>query len=631
MPQDTFSPFVLATAGHIDHGKTQLIKALTGLDTDRLKEEKERGISIELGFAFLTFPDGSMADIIDVPGHERFIHTMVSGVTSIDAAMLIVACDEGIMPQTREHVDILSLLGVENGLVILTKSDLSGQSRRNDVLENLRSYTDKTFFKDKPVIFTSAVTGEGMDELKSILFKLTRSCAREKQDGHFFLPVDRVFTMKGFGTVVTGTLRLGNIHEGDAVEILPQGLKTTARGVQVHKGSVKEALPGQRTAVNLSGVQKESLSRGHVIATPGAYAATQCFDAEIRALPHAQKSLVNRQIFHLHLGTTRSLCRMILLEKEQLQPGESSFAQFLTDAPVVTYQDDRFILRTYSPMLTVAGGKILNARAKKHKRKDAQTLETLQNMRAGNKQALLTAKLKEKNECVPAAQLIKEMGLSAQEWEQIKTNLPVVCLSRELVIHESIFNELSEKILSALSDFHKKHPERQGMRSEELKIKFPSLTTETFSACLLEMQARHGVQAHQSMISLQNFKPSFSTGQSLLMQEIEIRLKNSKFTPPSKSEVVQNDPQREKIVKLLLENKNAVAVGDFLYHAEVMNEIRRCLLEFFKTHKELDVQEAKTLFNITRKHLIPLLEFLDATGFTARAGNKRVLRRKPES
>lgn len=625
-------PFVFATAGHIDHGKTQLIKTLTGMDTDRLKEEKERGISIELGFAFVTFPDGTIADIIDVPGHERFIHTMVAGVTSIDAALVIIACDEGVMPQTQEHVDILSLLGIKNGIILLTKADLVREDERMEIKNKIKLFAQNTFLEKSPVIFTSSITGEGMEEAKRLMAQAAQSAAPYAMKGNFLLPVDRVFTMKGFGTIVTGTLRLGTVREGDPVEILPQGLKTLARGLQVHKGAVKEAFPGQRTAMNLSGIQKESVMRGSVIAKPDCYKPTICFDAEMKALPQLQKPLANRQRFHLHLGTMHALCRVILLEKENLLPGESSLVQIISEEPVVTYEGDRFILRTYSPMHTVAGGKVIVPHAARHKRNDAHALDTLKSLSAGDRPAVLMQKLlKTKYAVMRVAEIQRETGWTDEQWEQEKLSRPLVVLSRDAVMHKQWYDVLVASLKKTLEDFHSKYSQKIGMDFDALKNIFNFLRPDIFSLVLQSFHDAGIVRVRGAAVSLPSFKPVFSEAHLKFMEETERRLKLQRYTPSSRAEITQGEPEREKIVRFLVESRRLAKIGELLFHSDTLEEARSMLENYFQMHKEMDVQSAKNLFPVTRKYLIPLLEYFDSTGLTVRVGNKRILRKKTQS
>lgn len=625
------TPFVFATAGHIDHGKTQLIKILTGMDTDRLKEEKERGISIELGFAHLTFHDGMTVDIIDVPGHEKFIHTMVAGVTSIDAALVVIACDEGVKPQTQEHVDILSLLGVKKGMLLLTKADLATADRKKEVFEEIKLFTEGTFLQNCPAVFTSSMTGEGIDEAKEQMSLLAKHLSPQKPAGNFFLPVDRVFTMKGFGTVVTGTLRLGKLQEGESVEILPRGLKTSARGIQVHKGSVAEALPGQRTAVNLTGVQRESIARGDVLAKPGRYFSTLCFDAEISVLPYLQKPIENRQRFHLHLGTTHALCRLLLLDKEKLHAGEKSLVQIITEKPVVTYENDRFILRAYSPMHTVAGGRILNALAARHKRKDAHALKSLESLSLGNKDSFLVEKLlKRKYAAMNVHDILRETGWTEKEWDERKNNLPVAVLPEHGVLHRKYVDELLQAAQNVLKDFHEKYPEREGISLDDFKNALPPVTSDVFSEVMRLLLEHKVIRIRDGRAALHGFQPAFSESQSKLIDEILESVWEQKFMPPSRDELTQGAQEREKILQALLEQKKIVAAGTLIFHASSLNEARDKLLRFFETKKEMDVQDAKNLIPVTRKYLIPLLEYFDSTGLTIRVGNKRILRKKAE-
>src|SRR5918999_1795344 len=359
---------VMGTAGHIDHGKTQLIKTLTGIDTDRLKEEKERGITIDLGFAHLRFADDTEVGVIDVPGHERFVRNMLAGVGGIDLVMLVIAADEGVMPQTREHLAICQLLRIKDGLVALTKTDLVDEDWLELVSEDTREFLKGTFLEGKPIVPVSAKTGQGIDDLRRGLQTLVARVPPKQLEGKFRLPVDRVFTIRGFGTVVTGTLFSGTIRVEDRIEIYPKGIEAKIRGIQVHNASVAEAVAGQRTAINLQGIDKVELGRGDVLGHPGEFASTFMLDAVLQHLADAPRPLRHRARVRLHLGTSEIMGRVMLLDRDELAPGEEAYVQFRLESPAVALPRDRYVIRSYSPVQTIGGGILLEVQPRKHRR-----------------------------------------------------------------------------------------------------------------------------------------------------------------------------------------------------------------------------------------------------------------------
>ena len=375
---------VMGTAGHIDHGKTQLIKTLTGIDTDRLKEEKERGITIDLGFAHLTYEDGTEVGVIDVPGHERFVRNMLAGVGGIDLVMLVIAADEGVMPQTREHLAICQMLQVKEGLVALTKADLVDEDWLELVSEDTREFLKGTFLEGKPIVPVSAKTGQGLDELKRVLQGLVARVPPKQLQGKFRLPVDRVFTIRGFGTVVTGTLFSGTIRVEDRIEIYPKGIEAKIRGVQVHNASVPEAVAGQRTAINLQGIDKVEVERGDVLGHAGEFAPTFMLDAVLQHLSDAPRPLRHRARVRLHVGTSEIMGRVILLDRDELAPGEEAYVQLRLEEPAIVLPRDRFVIRSYSPVQTIGGGMVLDAQPAKHRRGDAGLAAHFQLLAEGN-------------------------------------------------------------------------------------------------------------------------------------------------------------------------------------------------------------------------------------------------------
>ena len=380
---------IIGTAGHVDHGKTLLVKALTGIDTDRLVEEKKRGITIELGFAHLDFDDGTQAGIVDVPGHEKFIKNMLAGAGGIDLAMLVVAADEGFMPQTVEHLGILSLLGIQEGLVVITKADMVDPEWVEMVKDDVAAQVEGTFLEGKPIMTCSAYTGQGIPELREALKQLVHKAAEKNLRTPFRLPIDRVFSVDGFGTVVTGTLIEGSVSEGDMAEILPTGVEARVRNLQVHGKDVETAFAGQRVAVNLAGVRKADLTRGDTIAKPGSVKTSLMLDVRLQDLKNSQRTILNNSQVHLYHGSTVRLAKVVLLDRDALQPGESCYAQLRLSKALAARQGDRFVLRFYSPLETIGGGVILDEHPYRHKRNDARVIAALAVRESGSDEAKL--------------------------------------------------------------------------------------------------------------------------------------------------------------------------------------------------------------------------------------------------
>ncbi|MBG0779225.1 MAG: selenocysteine-specific translation elongation factor, partial [Desulfotignum balticum] len=373
---------ILGTAGHIDHGKTSLVKALTGIETDRLKEEKQRGITIELGFAFLDLPGGTHIGIVDMPGHEKFVKNMVAGSSGIDVVTMVIAADEGVMPQTREHMEICHLMGIEHGLIALTKTDLVDEDLLELALEDIQDFVDGTFLEDQPVIPVSSATGQGLDDFLAALEKICRQLPERRFSSIFRLPVDRVFSMKGFGTVITGTLTSGQIRVGEDIMVYPKRIVSKVRGIQVHSSSVNEAGPGTRTAINFQGLDKESVDRGDILSTPDTLIESYMVDAGFHYLKSNAKPAKVRTRVRFHSGTSEILGYMVLLDRDELLPGEDALVQFRLESPVCCIKDDRYVIRSYSPVKTIGGGVILNPVARKYRHMDAAVIQGLTGLAA---------------------------------------------------------------------------------------------------------------------------------------------------------------------------------------------------------------------------------------------------------
>jgi len=633
---------ILGTAGHIDHGKTTLIKALSGIDTDRLKEEKERGITIELGFAYLTLPNGQQLGIVDVPGHEKFVRHMVAGATGIDIVALVVAADEGVMPQTREHLEICELLKVKQGLVVLTKIDLVEDRDWLDLVqEDIHDFLQGSFLASAPIIPVSAATGEGLEQLLERLQILSESVEGRPTSGDFRLGVDRVFTMKGFGTVVTGTAISGKTETGDALVVYPQMLKTKVRGIQVHNREVKEAVSGQRTAINLQGLEKAALERGNVLATPESLFSSYMVDVRLQHLENAPRVLKNRAKVRFHTGTSEIIGTLILLDTDELKPGSSGYAQVRLDKQVAVRNGDRFVLRSYSPMHTIGGGQILHPLPKKRRRMVGETLEALAVLEKGDSDKMVDLYLKEAGfggigeRALSILANVTEKTLRGLLQDMMSQG-EVTQFDRETprFVHREAFEKLRGLLLGYLDDFHRKEPLRAGINKEELFGRLPRGADGKLCNELIQRLARQGeVIQERDLVRLSSHQIALAGKQDEVREKIESIYREASLQPPFFREVANSvgvpDSEARKILSWMLEQGLLIKVKEDMYfHYEALEELKKKLLDLFAEQEELTTPQFKELTQTSRKYTIPLLEFLDATRFTIRVGDVRRLRQR---
>lgn len=630
---------ILGTAGHIDHGKTSLIKNLTGIDTDRLKEEKDRGITIELGFAHLTLPDGTQVGVVDVPGHEKFVRHMVAGATGLDLVALVVAADEGIMPQTREHLEICRLLRVRSGLIVLTKVDLADEEWLELVEEDIRDFVSGTFLEGAPMVHFSAVTGQGADQVVAAIADIAGRIEERQAGSVFRMPLDRVFTMKGFGTVVTGTTLSGSLSLGDTVRIYPGSLTAKVRGLQVHNDSVDQVQAGARTAVNLQGLEKESVRRGQVLAPPGVLHPTRRMDLWVDHLAEDEKPLKNRAPVRFHVGAAEILGRLLLLDSEELVPGQSGPAQIILDEEGVCLAGDRFVLRSYSPVRTIAGGEILNPYPSRHKRFHKKILSDLAAMREHDPVKSLGLLLESAGPEGTSAQELA--GLIDLPAKQIKSALGKILSEREALSYDKergrligrrTFDLLTDKVLSILADYHQKFPVRPGLVKEEFKTRVPGLADNRLLAFVLDHLVKSGdVALDREVVRLSGHKPNLAGD----LQEIEARIlqvyEKAGLTPPYYKDVSQkltgDRKQQKEVLDHLLKKGRLVKVkADLYYHGRAVDRLWEEAKAFLQENGELTTPRFKEMTGLSRKYLIPLLEYFDAQGLTMRVGETRVLR-----
>ncbi|MCL6610944.1 MAG: selenocysteine-specific translation elongation factor [Peptococcaceae bacterium] len=627
---------IIGTAGHVDHGKTQLVKALTGIDTDRLKEEKERGISIELGFAFLDLPGGRRAGIVDVPGHERFIKNMLAGAGGMDMVILVVAADEGVMPQTREHLDIIQLLQIRHGAVALTKTDLVDDEWLSMIKEEVREFLKGTVLEGAPVIEVSSVTGKGVQELKDELSRLADKVEQRSAGGPVRLPVDRVFSVTGFGTVVTGTLISGTAAVGDPVEVMPRGLDSRIRNIHVHGKKVEKAEAGQRVAVNITGLEVEQVPRGSVVATPGYLKPTYRLDVRLILLRGA-KTLKNRARVRIYLGTAEIFGRVRLLDRDELDPGQWAYAQLELEEQAVAVRGDRFVIRSYSPMRTIGGGSIIDTGAGKHRRFRKDVLESISTKERGTPGDLVRQVLNGRPAMMTAAEIARAAGLADQDTGETLAELvregevrrvsgdgPDYYLSGEL------YRRWSDEVRRLAGNYHREFPLREGYPKEELRSrKFGELNSRQFQLLLQSLEADGTIRSGPKTISEPSFVPGAGTEIKGKLSLIESKYRDSAMQPPAWNDAAGEagieQPLAGEVLHFLIRQGVLVkAAEDLYFHASALKEAREKLAQYFSTKNEITVGEARDIFNTSRKYALPLLEYFDREKITRRVGDLRV-------
>src|SRR5688500_7992661 len=633
--------YTVGTAGHVDHGKSTLIEALTGIDPDRLREEKERGMTIDLGFAWLTLPSGREISIVDVPGHERFVKNMLAGVGGIDAALLVVAADEGIMPQTREHLAILNLLGINRGLVALTKKDLVDDEWIALLTEEIGDALKGTTLQGAPVVPVSALGRVGLDDLTRTLDRLLEETPAKRDVGRPRLPVDRVFSLGGFGTVVTGTLLDGALTLGQELEVLPSGLKTRARGLQSHKSKVQVAAPGRRVAVNLGGLATEQLQRGDVITIPGALKPTAALDVRLRLLLDAPKPLANATSVSFHSGTAEAVGKVTLLEGDSLKPGAEGWAQVRLRAPIAVAKGDLFIIRQLSPAVTLGGGQVVDpAPARRHRRRQPGVIAALDLLAQGTPEEIVlqTLELKEGPTAAPVAQdpqtLLKASGLETTTAQEALASLEqrgqVVRLGA-LVLTLTAWRRIETRAREHLADYHRQSPLRPGMPREELKSRL-QLPTRQFNDAIARLTAEGITAEAGAAVRLASHEVALTPHQEQLAAAFVGRLEAQPEAPPTLPELRallangNGASLDEDLLSALSLHGRIVRVSeDLAFGGAAYNRMVARLTEHLTAHGKITVAEARDLFGTSRKYVLPLLEYLDQKRVTRRLGDERVL------
>lgn len=627
---------IIGTAGHVDHGKTALIRALTGIDTDRLEEEKRRGITIELGFAYLDFDDGARAGIIDVPGHEKFIRNMLAGAGGIDLAILTVAADEGVMPQTREHLGILSLLGIKGGLVVITKTDLVDDEWLDMVKDDVSKFTKGTFLENRPVVPVSAYTGEGLETLKKELRALIDTVNEKNVKIPFRLPVDRIFPVEGFGTVVTGTLIEGVVNTGDLAEVLPAGIPVTVRTIQVHGKTVSSAAAGQRTALNLSGVKKADVRKGDVIAMRNTVRTSTMLDVRLQILADSARTIKNASQLHLCHGTRVLVAKAVLLDADELGPGQSCYAQLRLTERLPSKTGDRFVVRFYSPVETIGGGVILDPDPPKRKRYDPEALEALRIRESGSTGQRIYQAAVKSNGVATADDLRRALDLTEEAFEiELKTLTGSGRLLELLpgkLIADSVLDALASECRALLASYHKEHPLHAGLRVAELRQKLLGKEEVAVANAILAELGREGlIRLENGRAVLPEFKVVLTKRQRAIREKLLEVYKNAGYDTPPPEEIPGFFAPNEKsdvlqVTESLLSSGELVMLTPQIYwHRNTFEKARQIAEEHFKNNAELTLPQYRDLLGASRKYALAMLDYLDSARVTKKTGDIRTL------
>ncbi len=629
---------VAGTAGHIDHGKSHLVRALTGTDPDRLKEEKERGITIDIGFAHLELPGGLRVGFVDVPGHERFIKNMLAGVGGIDLVLLVIAADESIKPQTREHFDICGLLRIPRGIITLTKTDLVEPDLLDLVRLEVRDFVAGSFLESAPVVAVSSRTGEGLEELKAAIARVAADIAPRPQRGLLRLPVDRSFSIKGFGSVVTGTLNAGTIRVGDEVAVLPRGVTTRVRGLEVFNRPTEVALPGQRTAVNLQGIEAGAVQRGDLLSAPGVLEPSHLLDVELEILAGAPAPLLDLARVRFHHGTLEAMARVKLLGEKAVPPGRRAFAQLRLETAVCALPGDRCVIRRYSPSLTIGGAVVLHNRPVKLRTSAPGARERFERLAQEAPETRLSVLVEEGGEAgIDAPALRTRTGLSFEEQVEI---LDAIVRDGRLVrlptqppryVTGSIYRTLSDRVLTEIDAFHKKEPLLEGLPKEELRTRlFAGSHPDVFRCLLADLAARGVLRTDRDRIARSAHRIDLTPAEASLMETIEQRFETAGSNPPDPEEVLNSfragRAQAARLFHLLIGRGRLVRIPDGkIFHVRALEDLKRRLWEQRARNPVIDIAEFKDLSGTSRKNAIPLLEHFDQLQVTRREGNRRVI------
>lgn len=632
---------IIGTAGHIDHGKTALVKALTGIDTDRFPEEKARGLTIDIGFAFFDITKEIRVNFIDVPGHERFVKNMLAGATSVSAALLIIAADDGIMPQTREHLEIIDLLEINHIIVVITKCDLVEKDWLKMIEEDVKAFISSTKYKNARILPVSSVKKQGMDRLKTAIVDLITNININNNRDFFRLPVDRAFTVPGFGCVVTGSVIGGKISVNDEVDLLPKKIPVRIRGIEVNGSKQDCAFEGERAAINLAGIKSSDVYRGCELATSGKLMPSQIVDCELLLHTSAKKKLSNRTRIRFHIYTSEIIGRVILLNKDILKPGECALVQIRLEKPIIAERDDRYIIRSYSPAYTIGGGRILRLNTRRLKRFKKDVLMHLETLASSSINDIIELKFAEsKPYCLSIKDIQRGINIPEQNINDIIAKLVdtrklfvinVHGYSKTNFIHNKRLEKLQKQLEECLKQFHDKNPLKSGIEFTTLKSNINhELSGELYSFLLSKLSAEKKIKSVNNKISLYNFTPEISESEKKLLQLIEDIIIKEGFSPSPKDQMISKingeKKQIESLFAFLGDAGKIVEVSENLYyHHNVLDQLKNSISNHIEKNSSISVAEFRNITNTSRKYIIPLLEYFDKIHFTKRTGDKRIL------
>ena len=622
---------IIGTAGHIDHGKTTLIKALSGIETDTTQEEKDRGMSINLGFAYFDLPSGKRCGVVDVPGHERFIKNMLAGVSGINLVLLLVDSREGIMPQTKEHIDILTLLGIENYIIVMTKIDLVEEEYRELVKEDIQEFISGTVLENSPIIEVDSISKKGLDTLLATIDKKTEDIAAKNVEKNARINIDRSFQVKGFGTVVTGTLTEGVINVGDELVIYPKEVKAKVRNIQVHSKDVETAYAGQRTAINLANIKFDDVKRGDTLATAGSLTKTYMLDTEIKLINDERANLELWDRVRVYIGTEEVMARVVPLGTDLLKAGESSFAQLRLEEEIAVKNYDKFIIRTYSPMITIGGGVILDANPKKHSRFNEEILEKLKVQLEGNTTDLIDNYLLSHTDYLNSKEnILKELQLPKEEVEESLTQLvenTTIYETKLGYIHKKKYDEVLEKLKKLLSDYHNRYKLKVGIPKIEVLSKFKISQKEMLE--LLDLFILNNeIRLEGNLVAEKDFVVNYDKKQLAEKERIEKALLDGGFTPPSVKELTNGEKPKVELLESLIDNTIVRLDADLVLHEKVFKDAVKKVENHFKTNDQIGLAEFRDMTGSSRKYSMAILEYMDKIGITRRLENYRVLVKK---
>ncbi len=622
---------IIGTAGHIDHGKTTLIKALSGIETDTTQEEKDRGMSINLGFAYFDLPSGKRCGVVDVPGHERFIKNMLAGVSGINLVLLLVDSREGIMPQTKEHIDILTLLGIENYIIVMTKIDLVEEEYRELVKEDIQEFISGTVLENSPIIEVDSISKKGLDTLLATIDKKTEDIVAKNVEKNARINIDRSFQVKGFGTVVTGTLTEGVINVGDELVIYPKEVKAKVRNIQVHSKDVETAYAGQRTAINLANIKFDDVKRGDTLATAGSLTKTYMLDTEIKLINDERANLELWDRVRVYIGTEEVMARVVPLGTDLLKAGESSFAQLRLEEEIAVKNYDKFIIRTYSPMITIGGGVILDANPKKHSRFNEEVLEKLKVQLEGNTTDLIANYLLSHTDYLNSKEnILKELQLPKEEVEESLTQLvenTTIYETKLGYIHKKKYDEVLEKLKKLLSDYHNRYKLKVGIPKIEVLSKFKISQKEMLE--LLDLFILNNeIRLEGNLVAEKDFEVNYDKKQLAEKERIEKALLDGGFTPPSVKELTNGEKPKVELLESLIDNTVVRLDADLVLHEKVFKDAVQKVEVHCKENNQIGLAEFRDMTGSSRKYSMAILEYMDKIGITRRIENHRVLVKK---